>query len=266
MPSNTMKLLSLEPDQTLMFRKKDASSATAQEVLKFTNKSTGFVAFKVKTTAPKSYIVRPSAGVLKAGQTAEVQIILQPQGGDVQANQHRFLVQAVPTTSATLPSRDEWTELQNKKETIQEQRLNVSLDHIEADSLPKSTDEAARATNITHPEDLQVKYDELVRFTLDLEKKKKTLEGELALLQSPKGGASSSARRGYSTMHLILVAVLAFLMSWVGPSPLGIASKMEDLAGTKSAGGQSIPSMPEAAPTQKPPEAPGGAAAASGDL
>ncbi len=37
------------------------------------------VAFKVKTTAPKRYVVRPSSGVVPAGQATAVQIIMQAQ-------------------------------------------------------------------------------------------------------------------------------------------------------------------------------------------
>eukprot|EP00927_Polykrikos_kofoidii_P062492 TRINITY_DN572_c0_g1_i7.p1 TRINITY_DN572_c0_g1~~TRINITY_DN572_c0_g1_i7.p1 ORF type:complete len:246 (+),score=49.72 TRINITY_DN572_c0_g1_i7:107-844(+) len=218
MPSNTMKLLAIEPEQTLFFRK-SPNSTTAHELLKLTNKSTGFVAFKVKTTAPKSYLVRPSTGVLKAGATTEVQIILQQpgQGTDAQASLHRFLVQAVPSTTGTPPTREDWADWQTRKDVIQEQKLSVLLDVSEGDAMAKPVDEATRATNVEHSEDLQVKYDELVRFTLDLEKQKKKLEESLAL-QSSKGGPSSSARRGYSTFHLILVAVLSFLLSYFGPA------------------------------------------------
>jgi DNA-directed RNA polymerase I, II, and III subunit RPABC2 len=229
MPSNTMKLLALEPDQTLYFRK-SPNSATAPELLKLTNKSTGYVAFKVKTTAPKSYLVRPSTGVLKAGATTEVQIILQQpgQGADTEANLHRFLVQAVPSMTGAVPTREDWADWQSRKDLIQEQKLSVLLDACEGDAMAKPVDDASRTTNAGHSEDLQVKYDELVRFTLDLEKQKKKLEESLGALQSSKGGPSSSARRGYSTFHLILVAVLSFLLSYVGPSPFSLAPKVAE--------------------------------------
>jgi hypothetical protein len=228
MPSNTMNLLTVEPDQTLFFRK-SPNNSTAHELLKLTNKSTGYVAFKVKTTAPKSYWVRPSTGVLKAGATAEVQIIQQQpanHGADPQASMHRFLVQAVPSATGTAPTREDWADWQSRKDTIQEQKLSVLLDMAEGDATAKPVDDASRATNVGHSDDLQVKYDELVRFTLDLEKQKKKLEESLAA-QSSKGGLSS-ARRGYSTFHLILVAVLSFLLSYVGPSPFSLAPKVAE--------------------------------------
>ncbi|EER06906.1 Vesicle-associated membrane protein-associated protein SCS22, putative, partial [Perkinsus marinus ATCC 50983] len=57
------------------------------------------VAFKIKTTAPRNYLVRPSSGVVAADATVDVQIILQPQTSDPSLNTDRFLIQA--TTSAT---------------------------------------------------------------------------------------------------------------------------------------------------------------------
>jgi len=40
--------------------------------LKLTNPSEDQVAFKVKTTAPRRYAVRPNSGVLNAGETVTV--------------------------------------------------------------------------------------------------------------------------------------------------------------------------------------------------
>ena len=37
------------------------------------------MAFKVKTTSPKKYCVRPSSGVVEAGGSKEVQVIMQAQ-------------------------------------------------------------------------------------------------------------------------------------------------------------------------------------------
>jgi hypothetical protein len=37
------------------------------------------VAFKVKTTSPKKYCVRPSSGIVEPGSSKEVQVIMQAQ-------------------------------------------------------------------------------------------------------------------------------------------------------------------------------------------
>jgi hypothetical protein len=46
---------------------------TTKETLNITNPNSHDIAFKVKTTAPKLYCVRPNAGVVPAGQSLEVQ-------------------------------------------------------------------------------------------------------------------------------------------------------------------------------------------------
>ncbi|KAI9334909.1 PapD-like protein [Obelidium mucronatum] len=38
----------------------------------------GIIAFKIKTTAPKHYCVRPNAGIIAAGDSREVEVLLQP--------------------------------------------------------------------------------------------------------------------------------------------------------------------------------------------
>ncbi|KAJ2238178.1 phosphatidylinositol-binding protein scs2, partial [Coemansia sp. RSA 455] len=52
--------------------------AVTQDMLRLTNKNNSPVAFKVKTTAPKQYCVRPNAGRIEPGESVEVQVVLQP--------------------------------------------------------------------------------------------------------------------------------------------------------------------------------------------
>lgn len=45
-------------------------------ILKLQNTTNNFVAYKVKTTAPKRYCVRPNLGLISPGDTVEVQVLL----------------------------------------------------------------------------------------------------------------------------------------------------------------------------------------------
>ena len=73
------------------------SSQPATVNINLTNPATKWVAFKVKTTAPKRYCVRPNGGFIKAGDNVNVSIVYQP--GEVNDPQerarHKFLVQAI---------------------------------------------------------------------------------------------------------------------------------------------------------------------------
>lgn len=214
-----MTLLELDPEATLYFSKTPATSSPSR-MLKLTNVHSGNVAFKVKTTAPKAYLVRPSSGTLRPREHQEVQIILQPQGSEGQSN-HRFLVQAVPATSTEPVSREQWALF--GKDAVQEQRLNVVLEEREAEAGATSNRPAAEPSYTQAsearsgagevPADLKEKYDELVQYTLLLEKEKKKLEADMANLQCAKG-SSSDLGGGYTKLHIILVALVAFLLSY----------------------------------------------------
>ncbi|CAL1157354.1 unnamed protein product [Cladocopium goreaui] len=211
-----MNLLDLEPATTLHFCKTPTNTSPNRKLM-LSNKTSGYVAFKVKTTAPRSYLVRPSAATLGPHCKEEVTIILQPPG---EGQNHRFLVQAVQVTSSQAVSREQWSEF--KKEQIEEQRLNVVLEEFETE--PAATHEnffsgsgpvtdASRVPGGEAPADLQVKYDELVQYTLMLEKQKKKLEAEIEELKGSKP-LSSSESGGYNLFHILLVALISFLLSY----------------------------------------------------
>ncbi|WVQ76443.1 hypothetical protein IAR50_006110 [Cryptococcus sp. DSM 104548] len=89
------------------------------------------VAFKVKTTAPKQYSVRPNSGRIEPGDSVDVHIMLQPMAEEPPAHakcKDKFLVQ-----SAFIHADDEvrslsqmWTLLeQTNKAGIEEKKLKV---------------------------------------------------------------------------------------------------------------------------------------------
>jgi len=64
--------------------------------MQLTNKTDHYVAFKVKTTNPKQYCVRPNIGVVLPGSTCDVTVTMQAQESppDMQCKD-KFLVQSV---------------------------------------------------------------------------------------------------------------------------------------------------------------------------
>lgn len=61
-----------------MKKKKAPLNRVITNILKLTNPNEKSVAFKVKTTAPKRYCVRPNTGLIHPKETVEVQILLNP--------------------------------------------------------------------------------------------------------------------------------------------------------------------------------------------
>ncbi|KAF3915325.1 hypothetical protein AA313_de0204275 [Arthrobotrys entomopaga] len=90
------------------------------------------VAFKVKTTAPKQYCVRPNSGRIEAGQDVEVAVLLQAMREDPPPDfrcRDKFLVQSVPITAdqefANVSSV--WQNVEKTaKDQIQEKKIRVT--------------------------------------------------------------------------------------------------------------------------------------------
>lgn len=72
-------------------------TTTVLRTLTVTNPNGSPVIFKVKTTAPKQYCVRPNSGRIEPGEQVEVQVLLQPMKEDPPAShkcKDKFLVQS----------------------------------------------------------------------------------------------------------------------------------------------------------------------------
>ncbi|KAM9427053.1 vesicle-associated membrane protein-associated protein A-like [Salvelinus alpinus] len=64
--------------------------------LKLKNPSDRRVCFKVKTTAPRRYCVRPNSGIIEAGATVTISVMLQPFDYDPnEKSKHKFMVQSI---------------------------------------------------------------------------------------------------------------------------------------------------------------------------
>jgi hypothetical protein len=82
-----------QPQRELRFAV--AVGQPTERVVLLTNEAARAVCFKVRTTAPQSYIVKPNSAVVKAGGTARVRISLQAKPALPRPDRlaHKFLVQ-----------------------------------------------------------------------------------------------------------------------------------------------------------------------------
>ncbi|KAF7153363.1 hypothetical protein RHSIM_Rhsim01G0151000 [Rhododendron simsii] len=123
---STGELLSIEP-QELQFPfelKKQISCS-----LQLTNKTSNYVAFKVKTTNPKKYCVRPNTGIVLPHSTSDVIVTMQAQKeapADMQCKDKFLLQSAVTSPGAT--TKDITPEMFHKESgnTFEECKLRVS--------------------------------------------------------------------------------------------------------------------------------------------
>ncbi|KAJ3217400.1 phosphatidylinositol-binding protein scs2 [Dinochytrium kinnereticum] len=110
--------LSLQPSHDLEFRR--PFNNVVKQTLKVTNTHpTEPLAFKVKTTAPKQYCVRPNSGKIPPQSSAEVQVLLQAMKEDPPLDhkcKDKFLVQAIKIQNTDGDDLQElWTRAENLK-------------------------------------------------------------------------------------------------------------------------------------------------------
>ncbi|XP_040844133.1 vesicle-associated membrane protein-associated protein B/C isoform X2 [Ochotona curzoniae] len=114
------QVLSLEPQHELKFRGPFTDVVTTN--LKLGNPTDRNVCFKVKTTAPRRYCVRPNSGVIDAGASINVSVMLQPFDYDPnEKSKHKFMVQSMFAPTDTSDMEAVWKEA--KPEDLMDSKL-----------------------------------------------------------------------------------------------------------------------------------------------
>ncbi|KAF8541382.1 PapD-like protein [Trichophaea hybrida] len=120
--------IELEPSE-LTFQRPFNREVT--QTLHIRNPNYDPVAFKVKTTAPKQYCVRPNSGRIESGKEVEVQVLLQAMKNDPPADykcRDKFLVQSVAITADREATNVQqiWSHVeQTEKTAIRERKIRV---------------------------------------------------------------------------------------------------------------------------------------------
>ncbi|XP_022654658.1 vesicle-associated membrane protein-associated protein B/C-like [Varroa jacobsoni] len=123
-------ILQLEPKHELRFR--GPFHEPTQAIMRLTNPSNKWICFKVKTTAPKKYCVRPTCGEIKPQSYTDVAVILQPVHYDPNDTQrHKFLVQSMNIENPTSVNHETlWKNAEPNK--IMEAKLRCVLETFES--------------------------------------------------------------------------------------------------------------------------------------
>lgn len=88
------QVLELDPSTDLEFKGPFSDVVTSH--LHLRNPTNDIVIFKVKTTAPRQYCVRPNSGVLNPQEDATISVMLQPfDPNSADKNKHKFMVQTM---------------------------------------------------------------------------------------------------------------------------------------------------------------------------
>ncbi|EGV64582.1 phosphatidylinositol-binding protein scs2 [Yamadazyma tenuis] len=134
---------------TLEFKGDFLSPST--EYLSISNTSSGPLAFKVKTTAPKLYSVRPNASIVGPGESVKVAIILQAFSQPLSKHykcKDKFLIVSLPCSSDADASKvgEFWPELEksNKAALVSKKlRVNYVIESTNDDEIKEESSEKA---------------------------------------------------------------------------------------------------------------------------
>ncbi|XP_074661784.1 vesicle-associated membrane protein-associated protein A-like [Tubulanus polymorphus] len=152
--SKLEQVLALEPAYELRFRGPFTDVVTAD--LQLSNPTEKRVCFKVKTTAPKKYCVRPNSGIVDPGSKVNVAVMLQPFDYDPsEKNKHKFMVQSMFAPNGPIESVDNlWKEA--APETLMDSKLRcvfeLPVESTVQNNLDTSHEDNTKvkvATNIT---------------------------------------------------------------------------------------------------------------------
>lgn len=104
------QVLIIDPANELVFQGPFVQAVSS--AMRLTNPSEQKVCFKIKTTAPKRYCVKPNSGVIDPKQTIAIAVSLQPFDFDPQEkNRHKFMVQAMYAPDGELNTDTLWKEM-----------------------------------------------------------------------------------------------------------------------------------------------------------
>lgn len=140
MTNKPAQVLIIEPANELKFVGPFCTAVSS--FMRLTNPTDNVILFKIKTTAPKKYCVRPNCGVLEPKSTIEIAIILQPFIFDAaEKNKHKFMVQSMVMPEGDVSVEQLWKDV--SPDDLMDSKLRCVFE------LPSETNQAAPGGAIT---------------------------------------------------------------------------------------------------------------------
>ncbi|XP_045510300.1 vesicle-associated membrane protein-associated protein B/C isoform X3 [Colias croceus] len=247
------QVLTIEPQNELKFRV-DFSGLFEQgytTYMKLTNPTNDTVLFKIKTTAPKKYYVRPNSGLLEPNDTVDIAITPQPVYVDSnEKHKHKFMVQSVIAPEGKTNIEQVWKEISPDQlmdyklrcvfETPRGTNLNDAGDNAAQNEVTKkrvAVAEEAKPSNASHSSskafsksenvesDLQKATNEVIHLREEeskLRHENLRLKEELLRLHQQVGGEQLQRGHSYGPEKKEQVALMPWLAIAIGMALLGI--------------------------------------------
>ncbi|KAI8140453.1 PapD-like protein [Fennellomyces sp. T-0311] len=225
----------IEPEQFLTFQR--PLTRVVEETLTIRNNTSSPIAFKVKTTAPKQYCVRPNSGLVNPNSTRDVAVMLQPFKMEPELDyrcKDKFLVQTVqvPADKQLLPINDLWAQTEaNDVSSISQHKLRCAFLPVNAEAHQEPLTELTNGTAVptlnephhASPErdvsngSLHDDFGKTQDQMLEMKEKLQAYERELEAMRQRSQAVPSEvvqATQGYPIQVLVMVAIAVFAMSY----------------------------------------------------
>ncbi|XP_057665641.1 vesicle-associated membrane protein-associated protein A-like [Diorhabda carinulata] len=125
MTSKLEQVLQIRPPDELHFKGYFSDSITV--IMTLINPSAKRIMYKIKTTAPKKYCVRPNCGILNPNEISEISISLQPcMYEPTERGKHKFLVQSAFAPPGEVNMENIWKDI--IPEHLMESKLKCTFD------------------------------------------------------------------------------------------------------------------------------------------
>lgn len=230
--SKPEQVLQIEPQHELKF--KGPFNEPVASYMKLTNPSDKKVIFKIKTTAPKKYCVRPNSGILEPNSNTEISICFQPQPvlfDPAEKNKHKFMVQTAFAPEGEFNMEQLWKEItpeqlmDSKLKCVFELPADQNESTEESTKLsPKTVPTTAAVPNSNVETELQKAAQEVQQLREEesqLRQHNLRLKEEILMLKQQLGQARTAPVNRYAppvqeqTIPMVYVG-LAVLLSFIG--------------------------------------------------
>ncbi|XP_023302799.2 motile sperm domain-containing protein 2-like [Lucilia cuprina] len=113
-------MMRVSPQDFLKFSRGEAK----ESILELTSTSLYPVTYKIQTTSPEKFRVRPRLGILNPGETIQVNILLKPEHNLSESAKDKFLIMCLPAVDVQSNQNvDFWKKLDNNTTNIEQHRL-----------------------------------------------------------------------------------------------------------------------------------------------
>lgn len=198
--------------------------------MQLTNTTGDRVAFKVKTTSPKKYCVRPSSGIIEGNSTKEVQVILQSQREPPVSYadcRDKFLVQCIKVDGSVKEASSELFEASRARE-IRQTKLRVVL--VPPAKPPSPVPEGNESEPTSPPfkgampiaSDLTGVSEDKAAIQEQLDNRLRSLTAQQAAPQAVarKESGRTASRASYGLISILLVGLIAFIIGQLSQSAM----------------------------------------------